>query len=801
MLYRGDPSTLMEPTNMASSHFPSDDGTDPGHVVDHHENPVASTDLEALALEYHQRGRPGKLATVATKPMETQRDLGLAYSPGVAFACNAIVADPDRAAQLTARANLVAVVTNGTAVLGLGDIGPLAAKPVMEGKAVLFKKFAGIDAFDIEVNEKDIDALVDTIARLEPTFGAINLEDIAAPACFEVERRLRERMKIPVFHDDQHGTAIVVGAAVLNGLHLVGKRIEEVRVVSTGGGAAGIACLDMLVSMGLQRSNVLLVDRIGVVYDGRTEEMNPFKQAYAQQTNARTLDEVIDGADVFLGLSAPGLLSGAMVKRMAASPFILALANPDPEITPEEARAARPDAIIATGRSDYPNQVNNLLCFPFIFRAALDVGATTINVPMQLACLKAIAEMARAAPSDVVAAAYGDTANLGFGPDYILPKPFDPRLIVEIAEAVAKAAMDSGVATRPIADLKAYRHQLEQYVFRSSLVMTPVFRKAQQNPQRVVYAEGEDERVLRVAQVAVDEGLARPILVGRPAVIGEKIKRLGLRLVPGRDVEIADPAADPRFDGYVEHYRSLMGRHGVRPDYAALVMRSNATVFAATMLRLDHADAMLCGTDKPFATHFGDVMNVIGLKPEAKIAATMNLMILDKSTFFLCDTQVNADPSAEQIAEIAVMAAEKVRLFGVEPKVALLSHSNFGSADTPSAHKMRQALGIIGRLAPDLEVDGEMHADTALSQAVRQKVLPDSRLRGNANLLIMPTLDAANIAFNLLQAVGEGRTVGPILLGGARSVHIVTPFVTARGLLNITAVAVVEAQAAKTGQV
>jgi malate dehydrogenase (oxaloacetate-decarboxylating)(NADP+) len=786
----------MELAKMASSRSPSNSDIDSRQGSGQQKAPVATTDLEALALEYHRRGRPGKLATVATKPMETQRDLGLAYSPGVAHACNAIVANPESAAELTARSNLVAVISNGTAVLGLGDIGPLASKPVMEGKAVLFKKFAGIDAFDIEVNEKDVDALVDTIARLEPTFGAINLEDIAAPACFEVERRLRERLKIPVFHDDQHGTAIVVGAAVSNGLHLVGKKIEDVRVVSTGGGAAGIACLDMLVSMGLKRSNVILVDRIGVVYDGRAEEMNPFKQAYAQKTNARTLDEVIDGADVFLGLSAPGLLSGAMVKRMADSPFILALANPDPEITPEAARAARADAIIATGRSDYPNQVNNLLCFPFIFRAALDVGATTINEEMKLACLRAIAEMARAEPSDVVASAYGDEANLGFGPDYILPKPFDPRLIVEVATAVAKAAMDSGVATRPIADLAAYRNQLEQHVFRSSLVMKPIFRKAQQNLKRVVYAEGEDERVLRVAQVAVDEGLARPILVGRPEVIGEKIKHLGLRLEPGRHVEIADADHDPRFGEYVEHYRSMMGRRGVKPYFAATVMRSNATIFAAMMLKQGQADAMVCGTGQPFASHFGDVMDIIGLKDDAKIAATMNLMILGKSTFFLCDTQVNVDPTAEQIAEIAILAAQKVRLFGIEPKVALLSHSNFGSADTPSARKMREALEIVGRLAPGLEIDGEMHADAALSQAVRAKVLPDSRLRGNANLLIMPTLDAANIAFNILQAVGEGRTVGPILLGCRQPVHIVTPFITARGLLNVTAVAAVEAQSA-----
>ena len=752
-------------------------------------------DLDAMALEYHRRPRPGKLAIVATKPMANQRDLALAYSPGVAAASMAIAKDPAQAAELTARANLVAVVTNGTAVLGLGNIGPLAAKPVMEGKAVLFKKFAGIDCFDIEIAETDVDALIDTIARLEPSFGAINLEDIAAPACFEVERRLRERMRIPVFHDDQHGTAIVVGAAVLNGLKLVGKNLGDIKVVSTGGGAAGIACLDLLVMLGIKRENVWLVDLAGVVHKGRNEQMNPFKDAYAQDTDKRTLDEVIDGADLFLGLSGPKVLKPDMVARMGANPLILALANPEPEIMPDLAREVRPDAIIATGRSDFPNQVNNVLCFPFIFRGALDVGATTVTEEMKVAATHAVANLARAEPSDVVAAAYGGE-ELRFGPDYILPKPFDPRLMIEVSSAVAKAAMDSGVATRPIADFHAYREVLAQHVFRSGLVMKPVMTKAKQAPKRVVYTEGEDERVLRAAQVAVDEKIAEPILIGRSDIIEKKIGELGLRLKPGKDVEVIEVIRDLRYHNYSEVYRRLMGRRGVSPTHAANVVRTQPTVFGALMVRRGEADAMVCGTTGRYGDHYQHVMDIIGLRKGAKTAGAMNLLILEKGTYFLCDTYVNPDPTAEQVAEIARLAAEEVRRLGIEPKVALLSHSNFGSADTPSARKMRKAYELIAAEMNDLEVDGEMHADAALSEAIRNRVLPDSRLRGEANLLVMPTLDAANIAFNMLKVLGDAQNVGPMLLGAGRPVHIVTPSVTVRGLLNMTAVAVVDAQLA-----
>ncbi|NYZ11856.1 NADP-dependent malic enzyme [Azospirillum sp. RWY-5-1] len=752
-------------------------------------------DLDAMALEYHRRPRPGKLAIVATKPMANQRDLALAYSPGVAAASMAIAKDPAQAAELTARANLVAVVTNGTAVLGLGNIGPLAAKPVMEGKAVLFKKFAGIDCFDIEIAETDVDALIDTIARLEPSFGAINLEDIAAPACFEVERRLRERMRIPVFHDDQHGTAIVVGAAVLNGLKLVGKELGDIKVVSTGGGAAGIACLDLLVMLGIKRENVWLVDLAGVVHKGRNEQMNPFKDAYARDTDKRTLDEVIDGADLFLGLSGPKVLKPEMVKRMATNPLILALANPEPEIMPDLAREVRPDAIIATGRSDFPNQVNNVLCFPFIFRGALDVGATTVTEEMKVAATHAVANLARAEPSDVVAAAYGGE-ELRFGPDYILPKPFDPRLMIEVSSAVAKAAMDSGVATRPIADFHAYREVLAQHVFRSGLVMKPVMTKAKQAPKRVVYTEGEDERVLRAAQVAVDEKIAEPILIGRGDIIEKKIAELGLRLKPGKDVEVIEVIRDLRYHNYSEIYRRLMGRRGVSPTHAANVVRTQPTVFGALMVRRGEADAMVCGTTGRYGDHYQHVMDIIGLRKGAKTAGAMNLLILEKGTYFLCDTYVNPDPTAEQVAEIARLAAEEVRRLGIEPKVALLSHSNFGSADTPSARKMRKAYELIAAEMNDLEVDGEMHADAALSEAIRNRVLPDSRLRGEANLLVMPTLDAANIAFNMLKVLGDAQNVGPMLLGAGRPVHIVTPSVTVRGLLNMTAVAVVDAQLA-----
>lgn len=755
-----------------------------------------SGDFEAMALEYHRNPRPGKLAVVATKPMANQRDLALAYSPGVAHACTAIAEDPSKAAELTARANLVAVVTNGTAVLGLGNIGPQAAKPVMEGKAVLFKKFAGIDCFDIELNELDVDALVDTIVRLEPTFGAINLEDIAAPACFEIERRCRERMKIPVFHDDQHGTAIVVGAAVLNGLALVGKDISKVKVVSTGGGAAGIACLDLMLSLGVRRENVWLVDRIGVVHKGRNEEMNEYKEAYAHDTEARTLSDVIDGADIFLGLSGAKVLKPELLIRMADKPLILALANPEPEIMPDLAREARPDAIIATGRSDFPNQVNNVLCFPFIFRGALDVGATTVNEEMKIAATHAMANLARAEPSDVVAAAYVGE-SLRFGPDYILPKPFDPRLIVEVSSAVAKAAMDSGVATRPIADFRAYQDQLNQYVIRSGLFMKPVITKAKTAPKRVVYAEGEDPRVIRCAQVVVDDGIAHPVLIGRREVIERVIGEMGLRLKIGQDVEVIEIIRDPRYHNFTEHYRKLMGRRGVSPSHAANVVRTQPTVFGALMVRRGEADALVCGTTGRFNEHWAHICGLIGLRDGVKVAATMNALISQKGVHFITDTYVNPDPTAEQVAEIARLAADEVMRFGIEPKVALLSHSNFGSADTPSARKMRAAVELASQQMPDVEIDGEMHADAALAPAIRKELLPDSRLKGEANLLVMPTLDAANIAFNMMKILGEAQNVGPILLGVQRPVHIVTPSVTTRGLVNMTAVAVVDAQLAE----
>jgi malate dehydrogenase (oxaloacetate-decarboxylating)(NADP+) len=750
-------------------------------------------DLESMAMDYHRLPKPGKLAIVATKPMANQRDLALAYSPGVAAPSMAIYRDPSQAAELTARANLVAVITNGTAVLGLGDIGPLAAKPVMEGKAVLFKKFAGIDCFDLEVNEKDVDGLVDTIVRLEPTFGAINLEDIAAPACFEVERRCRERMKIPVFHDDQHGTAIVVGAAVLNGLALVGKKLDEVKVVSTGGGAAGLACLNLIVSLGVKRENVWLCDIAGVVYQGRNEQMNPYKDAYAQDTDKRTLDEVIDGADLFLGLSGPKVLTPEMVKRMGPKPIVLALANPEPEIMPDLATEARSDVIIATGRSDFPNQVNNVLCFPFIFRGALDVGATTVTEEMKIAATHAVARLARAEPSDVVASAYRGE-DLRFGPQYILPKPFDPRLMIEVSSAVAKAAMDSGVATRPITDFRAYREALAQRVFRSGLTMKPVIQAAKSAPMRVVYAEGEDERVLRAAQVVVDDGIAKPILIGRLEAIERGIANLSLRMKPGKDVEVIEIIRDPRYHGYAEVYRKLMARRGVSPNHAAHVVRSQPTVFAALMVKRGQADAMICGTAGPYADHLGPVLDVIGLRPGVKVAAAMNLMILEKGTYFLTDTYVNYDPTAEQVAEIAKLAIEEVRRFGIQPKVALLSHSNFGTRDTPSAQKMRRASEMLNADLPDVEVDGEMHADAALSEMIRKTVLPDSRLTGEANLLVMPTLDSANIAFNMLKVLADGQNVGPMFLGAARPVHIVTPSITTRGLVNMSAVAVVDAQ-------
>ncbi|HZT51341.1 MAG TPA: NADP-dependent malic enzyme [Stellaceae bacterium] len=751
------------------------------------------------ALAYHRLPVPGKLAVVATKPLGTQRDLALAYTPGVAAASMAIAADPAEAAQLTARANLVAVVTNGTAVLGLGSIGALAAKPVMEGKAVLFKKFAGIDVFDIEIDERDPDRLVEVIAALEPTFGGINLEDIKAPECFAVEAKLRQRMKIPVFHDDQHGTAIIVGAAIRNGLRLVGKRLDQVKLVTSGAGAAAIACLDLLVDMGLRPENVIATDRYGVVWRGRKEEMDPRKERYAKDTNARMLGDVIGDADVFLGLSAPDVLTPEMVARMGPRPLILALANPRPEIMPEAARAARPDAIIATGRTDYPNQVNNVLCFPFIFRGALDVGATAINEAMKLACVEALADLALAEPSDVAAAAYGGT-DLTFGPDYLIPRPFDPRLILEIAPAVAKAAMASGVATRPIADFAAYRQRLTEFVFRSGLAMKPVFERARADPRRVVYAEGEDERVLRAAQQALDEGLAKPILVGRRAVIERRIAQLSLRMRAGADVPLVDPTDDPRFPDYWRFYHSLMERKGVSPDYARRLVRTRNTVIAALMVRKGEADAMLCGAIGQYHRHVHHLVDIIGLEPDTAAPAALSVLILPKGTFFLCDTYVVDAPTPEQLTAMTLRAAAAVRVFGVVPKVALLSHSNFGSSDAPSAQRMRAALALLRERAPELEVEGEMHADAAIDEAIRERIFPNSRLSGSANLLVMPSLDAANIAFNMLKVLGDGLAIGPILLGMRSPAHIVTPSVTVRGLVNMTAIAVHHAQTLAAGR-
>ncbi|HET7596935.1 MAG TPA: NADP-dependent malic enzyme [Burkholderiales bacterium] len=750
-------------------------------------------ELRKAALEYHRSPLPGKITVSATKGLIQQRDLALAYTPGVAAVCEAIAADPAEARNLTARGNLVAVITNGTAVLGLGAIGPLAAKPVMEGKAVLFKKFAGIDVFDIEVNERDPKKLVDIIASLEPTFGGINLEDIRAPECFIVERELRARCRIPVFHDDQHGTAIIVGAAILNGLKVVGKSIAEVRLVASGAGAAALACLDLLVKMGMRRENIAVSDIKGVVYRGRTEEMDPIKAQYAIETRARTLDDVIAGADVFLGLSAGGVLTPAMVKKMADRPLILALANPVPEILPEAARDARPDAIIATGRSDYPNQVNNVLCFPFIFRGALDVGATTITDAMELAAVHAIAEIAQAEQSDIVAMAYGEQ-NVSFGPEYLIPKPFDPRLIGKIAPAVAQAAMASGVATRPIADFDAYREKLNHFVYHSGLIMKPVFDAAKQSPKRIVYADGEEERMLRAAQVVVDEGIARPVLIGRPHVIEMRIDRLGLRLRKDRDFELVDPGNDPRYRDYWTEYLRLAERKGVTPEIAKLDMRRLPTLIGAMLMHMGAADAMLTGVLGRYLGHLRFIDQVIGRRSGVNHYAAMNLLLLPKRTVFICDTYVNFDPTAEQIVETTLLAAEEIRRFGITPKVALLSHSSFGVADTPTARKMRAALAMLEARAPGLEVDGEMQGDAALSEAIRLRVFPNSRLKGDANLLVMPTLDAANIAFNLLKtAAGDGFTVGPILLGAARPVHIMTPSATVRRIVNMTALTVVDA--------
>jgi malate dehydrogenase (oxaloacetate-decarboxylating)(NADP+) len=745
------------------------------------------------ALDYHRLPRPGKIAVMPTKALVTQRDLALAYSPGVAAACDEIVADPGRVRDYTALGNLIGVITNGTAVLGLGAIGPAAAKPVMEGKGVLFKTFAGIDVFDIEINERDPDKLVEIIASLEPTFGGINLEDIKAPECFYIERRLRERMKIPVFHDDQHGTAIIVGAAVLNGLQVVGKDIRQVKLVCSGAGAAALSCLDLLVGLGMLVENITVTDIQGVVYKGRVEEMDEYKARYAKETAARTLGQVIEGADIFLGLSAAGVLKADMVKQMGSRPIIFALANPVPEIMPEEAKAVRPDCIIATGRSDYPNQVNNVLCFPFIFRGALDAGATTINEQMKLAATQAIAELAQQEQSDIVAMAYGD-AGPSFGADYLIPKPFDPRLIVKIAPAVAQAAMASGVATRPIADLRAYRDQLIQFVYTSGLIMKPVFEAAKKNPKRVVFCEGEDQRVLHAVQTVVDEGLARPIVIGRPEVVQPRLEKLGLRMRPGTDFELVNPNNDPRFRDYSQLYHEIMERRGVTLEVAKREVIRRTTLIGALMVRQNEVDAMICGTYGEYSTHLSYIANVIGLKPGVKQLAAMNVLLLQDRTLFICDTYVNPDPTAEQLAEITLLAAEEVQRFGMTPKVALLSHSNFGSARTPAALKMSRVRELLAGMAPHLEVEGEMHGDAALSEEIRRQLFPNSKLKGEANLLIMPTLDAANISFNLLKVIaGEGITIGPILLGAAKTCHILTPTATVRRLVNMTALSVVDA--------
>ena len=750
-------------------------------------------DLREAALYYHRVPKPGKLAIEATKPLMTQRDLSLAYSPGVAFACNAIADDPSQAPNLTARGNLVGVVTNGSAVLGLGNIGPLASKPVMEGKAVLFKKFADIDVFDIELAESEPAKIIDIVAALEPTFGGINLEDIKAPECFIIERALRERMNIPVFHDDQHGTAITVAAAVVNGLELVGKKLGDIKLVASGAGAAALACLDLLVSMGLPRGQIIVTDIIGVVHEGRNELMDPYKERYAVDTDARTLGEVIGGADVFLGLSAPGVLKPDMVERMAEAPLVLALANPTPEIMPEEVKAVRADAIVATGRTDYPNQVNNVLCFPYIFRGALDVGATTINEAMKIAAVEAIAHLARQESSDVVAQAYGDEA-LVFGPEYLIPKPFDPRLILEIAPAVAKAAIATGAATREIEDFDVYRQRLAQFADRSVPVMRPVSLRARNDPKRVVYAEGEEVRVLRAIQTVVDENLARPILVGRPDIIERRIHDLGLRLKPGVDVEIVNPASDPRYDDYWRTYHRLMERRGVSPARAREVMRTRTTSIAAMMVRKRDADAGICGTHGRYTDHLDKIMDIIGKRPGVGVVAAVNLLIMPQGLFFLVDTFVNPNPSVEQIAEMVVLAAHEVRSFGMEPKVALLSSSNFGTRDIEDAGKMADAVALLRERHPEMEVEGEMHADVAISEVVRNRVFPNSRLSGTANLLVMPNLDAANISYNLLKSTGRGLSLGPILVGTARPMHILTASETARGIINMTAVAAVDAQ-------
>lgn len=745
------------------------------------------------ALKYHSEPTPGKIAIRATKGMATQRDLALAYSPGVAAPCEEIAEDPLKAYDYTSRGNLVAVISNGTAVLGLGNLGALASKPVMEGKSVLFKKFANIDSVDVEVDETDVDKLVDIIASLEPTYGGINLEDFKAPECFELERRLKERMNIPVFHDDQHGTAIIVTAAFRNWIHHSKRNIEDIRLVASGAGASAIACLNLLVHAGLKRENIIVCDRNGVVYEGREGSMDPQKASFASKTNARTLDDAIEGADVFLGLSGPGVMDKEKVARMADAPLIMALANPTPEIMPEDAYEAKPNAIVCTGRSDYPNQVNNVLCFPFIFRGALDVGATAINEEMKLACVDALAELARKEAVAEVATVYSDE-QLTFGRDYLIPKPFDPRLIVDLPMAVAKAAMESGVATRPIEDFEEYEHKLQQYFFRSQLVMRPVFSRAQENPKRVVYCEGEEERVLQATQIVLDENLAKPILIGRESVIRERIERLGLRMEPGKHFDLVNPQDDPRYRDYWEAYHGVMERSGVTPDDAKTVVRTNTTVIGSLMVYKDEADALICGTQGQFHSHLNDIIDIIGLKPGVETPAALSPLLISRGTYFFCDTQVNSNPTVAQISEMTLLAAEEVRRFGLRPKVALLSHSNFGTVNSTSSEKMRAAYADIRRRDPELEIDGEMQADTALSEVIRQRIMPNSQLTGQANLLIMPNVESANIAFNMVKTFSDGISIGPVLLGAARPAHVLTPATTTRGIVNMTALATVGSQ-------
>ncbi|MDM4766735.1 NADP-dependent malic enzyme [Pelomonas sp. SE-A7] len=758
----------------------------------------AEAALREAALEYHRSPTRGKIAVTPTKALSNQRDLSLAYSPGVAYPCLDIEKDPALAADFTSRGNLVGVITNGTAVLGLGDIGPLAAKPVMEGKGCLFKKFAGIDVFDIELAERDPDKLVEIIAAMEPTLGGVNLEDIKAPECFYIEKKLKERMNIPVFHDDQHGTAIISAAALLNGLELVGKDIAKVKLVASGAGAAAIACLDVMVGLGVKREHIFVVDSKGVIREGRGDKLDESKQRYCQVTDAKTLADVVQGADVFLGCSAAGVLTAEMVKAMGPQPIILALANPEPEIRPELAKAVRPDCIIATGRSDYPNQVNNVLCFPYIFRGALDCGATKITEEMKLACVREIAALAKAETSDEVAAAYAGQ-ELAFGPDYLIPKPFDARLILRIAPAVARAAAESGVATRPIADLEAYRQSLERFVYQTGMFMRPVFAAAKAHPARVIYAEGEDERVLRAVQVSLDEGLCKPTLIGRPEVIEMRIQRAGLRLKLGEDVAVIDPENDSRFRRYWEAYHRAMGRRGFTPEMAKAAVRRSNTTIGALAIKLGDADAMICGMVGRFDSHLEHVQDLIGLREDAHCFATMNAVMLEKQTLFLTDTFVNDSPDAEQLAEIAAMAADEVARFGLPPKLAFVSHSMFGSSKRPSAVKMRKAHELFAAARPEIECDGEMHGDAALSESVRSAFLPDSKLSGSANLLVLPTLDSANILFNVLKiSSGNGVTVGPILLGAAAPVHILTPSATVRRIVNMTALAVADVRANKS---